>query len=144
MSTSSDLKKIKSNTAATANELREFLRQMRGKSPKEMLGAVATSDLGKSLVQAAAGVAAAILIFTIIPFTLGKVFAKDEPVAAAPAEIPTSPATPAQGSPAEPVLDPDAKKDPTLDALGIGDTKKSPLTINPLEGTGDDILKDLE
>ena len=144
MSTSSDFKKIKSNTAATAGELREFLRQMRGKSPKEMLGAVATSDLGKSLVQAAVGVAAAILILTIIPFTIGKIFAKEEPVATLPTE-PAPAANPATaGTPTEPSLDPDAKKDPTLDALGIGDTKKAPLTINPLEGSGDDILKDLE
>ena len=146
-STRSDIRKLKRNASATAGELREFLAQMHGKSPREMLGAVASSNLGKALIQATVGVAAVIVVLTIVPFAWGAVFKKDAPerpaaVAVAP-EAPEAPETPA-GAPREPSLDPDAKPDRTLDALGIGGSKEAPLSVNPLEDAGDDILKDLE
>ena len=144
----SDVRKLKRSASASASELREFLAEMRGKSPREMLGTVATSDLGKSLIQATIGVAAAIAVFTILPFAFGKIFAKDEPETAPPATASAGSAagtgTDTPGTPPEPALDPDAKPDKTLDALGIGETKGSPLSVNPLEDSGDDILKDLE
>jgi hypothetical protein len=144
----SNLRKLKRNTDATASELREFLAEMRGKSPREMLGAVATSDLGKSLVQASIGVAVAIAIFTVVPFAFGKMFAKDDPAGAPPAsataESGAGAGSDARSTPPEPALDPDAKSPKAIDALGIGESKESPLTVNPLEDAGDDILKDLE
>ncbi len=147
-SAKADLKKLRHNTSATADELRAFLAEMRGKSPREMLGTVATSDLGKSLIQATLGVAAAILILTIVPFALGKIFGGSEPGPATPPAAEVAEAAGGGGdaaeTPAEPALDPDAKPDRTLDALGIDGSKEAPLDRNPLEDSGDDILKDLE
>lgn len=143
----SDMNKLRRNATASAGELREFLAQMRGKSPREMLGAVATSNLGKSLAQAAAGVAAAIIILTLIPFVLGKIFPAKQP-----ASLTQEKAQPAHAAanerndptPPEPPLNPDTKTHKALDKLGIGETKDAPLSENPLDDQGDDILKDLK
>ena len=144
----SDARKLRKNAGATADELREFLAEMRGKSPREMLGAVASSKLGKSLVQATAGVAAFIALFTIVPFIWGAIFDKDEPVSPPVAEAPATPDPGSGGTPAttpkEPSLDPDADPDKSLDALGIGGSKEASLDSNPLEDSADDLLKDLE
>ena len=44
-STKADLRELKTNSSATVQELQEFLSQLRGKSPQEMLGVVASSQL---------------------------------------------------------------------------------------------------
>ena len=69
----------KENRQAAASELREFLAQMRGKSPKEMLGTIASSNLAQSAITATAAISIAIVACTIIPFGLNKVFAKSDP-----------------------------------------------------------------
>ena len=44
-----DLEKLGKSGQAVVGELREFLSHLKGKSPKEMLGAVADSSLVRSL-----------------------------------------------------------------------------------------------
>ena len=93
----------KPHQAATA-ELRQFLSQMRGKSPKEMLGAVASSNLVQSTVTATAAITAAIIVFTVVPFGWKKAFGKSAAAAvAAPAEV-QDPSKPL-ATPPEPSLD---------------------------------------
>ena len=132
------------NRQAAAAELREFLAQMRGKSPKEMLGAIASSNLAQSTLVATAAISAAIVAFTILPFGLKKVFGKStEPasVAAAPAQ----PEGAALETPDEPILDPDAdNKGNAAGKLGIGESKQAPANVNPLESSTDDLLEGLE
>jgi len=143
----SDLRKLSRNANASAVELREFLAEMRGKSPREMLGTVATSNLGKSLLQAVGGVVGAIILFTLIPFVFNKSPTSGESTAPPQQQAPSSPATASankQSTPAEPPLDPDAKPAKALDKLGIGESREAPLSVNPLEDSSDDILKDLK
>ena len=127
--------------AATA-ELREFLAQMRGKSPSEMLGAIASSNLVQSTLIATAAITATIVILTVIPFgwkrTLGKA---EETAAVAPAEVPD--ANKALETPAEPDLDSAGKGD-AAGKLGIGESKDAPANVNPLESSNDDLLEGLE
>lgn len=132
----------KSRQAACA-ELREFLSQMRGKSPKEMLGAIASSNLVQSTMIATAAITATIIALTIIPFGWDKAFGK--------ASASPQPATPAEsadpGNPAAPAAEPDldaASKADAAGKLGIGDAKDAPANINPLESSTDDLLKGLE
>ena len=47
-----DLDRLKSDAGATAAEIREFLGQMRGRSPQEMIGLVAESGLTRSMFLA--------------------------------------------------------------------------------------------
>ena len=134
------------NRQAAAAELREFLAQMRGKSPKEMLGAIASSNLAQSTLLATAAISAAIVLFTILPFGVKKIFGKSEatPKVAAPEQVEEGSAP--LETPAEPTLDPDAAADKGSAAsrLGIGETKDAPANVNPLESSTDDLLDGIE
>lgn len=127
-SMSRDFKNIKRNSAATADELRGFMREMRGKSPAEMLGAIAQSTLVRSLVIATASLAILMLVLTVAPFLMAE---KPDPKVAGP---------PKPDSPAETKLNP-AKVKPEikpLDVLGVGQEKKGkPKEVNPFENKED-------
>lgn len=137
-STKADLRELRDNSRATVGEIQAFLRELKGKSPQEMLGVVAASNLFRSIILSTGLVAAGILLFTAIPYVMGGGGEKPAPItgktppAAAPEKAPEAPA-PA----AEPAPDP-------LSALGVGEELSAPPNINPLEDKGDDFLKDLE
>jgi hypothetical protein len=61
---------LKNNSAATVDELREFLDGMRGKSAKEVLGKLAESGLIKAVIQATVISFLAIGAFTVGPYFL--------------------------------------------------------------------------
>ena len=127
-SMSRDFKNIKRNSASTADELRGFMREMRGKSPAEMLGAIAQSTLIRSLVIATASLAVLMLVLTVVPFLMAE----------KPASKVVGPANP--DSPAETELNP-AKVKPEvkpLDVLGVVQEKKGkPKEVNPFENKED-------
>ncbi|MFK7850049.1 MAG: hypothetical protein AB8D78_03630 [Akkermansiaceae bacterium] len=137
-STKADLRELRGNSQATVQEIQEFLRELKGKSPQEMLGLVSNSGLFKSLLLATFLVAGGIFLFTLIPFLM----AEKEPDIAAPAEALITERTP---QPIESTEEPDidAPPDP-IDSLGVGEELVAPPEINPLENSGDDFLKDLE
>ena len=127
-SMSRDFRNIKRNSASTADELRGFMREMRGKSPAEMLGAVAQSTLIRSLVIATASLAVLMLVLTVVPFLMAE----------KPDSKVVGPANP--DSPAETELNP-AKVKPEikpLDVLGVVQEKKGkPKEVNPFENKED-------
>lgn len=138
-STAADLRELKGNSSATVQELQEFLRELKGKSPQDMLGVVSASHLARSLVLSSSLVIGSILLFTAIPFFFG---GEKPPPATPPPQamaVPVAPPTPLP--PATPPADP--KPDP-LSKLGVGDELAAPPNKNPLENKGDDFLKDLE
>jgi hypothetical protein len=138
-SSTADLRELRSHSRATVAELQAFLRELKGRSPQEMLGLVAGSQLVRSIGLSSAIVAGAILLFTAIPYF----FASEEtpvaviPAAAPPPADPTPEAPPAEPAPAVPEPDP-------LSNLGVGGEIAAPPDKNPLENQGDDFLKDLE
>jgi type IV secretory pathway VirB10-like protein len=140
VSIAADLKKIRRNTAASSQEIREFLAQMRGKSPQEMLGMLASSSLVKCTTQAAIGWLVVIAVFTLGPWlwSLMNPVAAKVPQTPSPAAavVPTAPAEPKPSNPAPPAK--------AAEKLGIGETKEAPPTQNPLEKASDDLLKDLK
>ncbi|MFM2198097.1 MAG: hypothetical protein RLZZ505_1529 [Verrucomicrobiota bacterium] len=136
-STKADLRELRDNSRATVGEIQAFLRELKGKSPQEMLGVVSASGLFRSLVLSTVLVVGGILLFTAIPYFMGGE-EKPAPVAEkpAPAEVPVE--TPKPVEPAEePAPDP-------LSKLGVGEELSAPPNTNPLENKGDDFLKDLE
>jgi hypothetical protein len=137
-STAADLRELKGNSRATVQELQAFLRELKGKSPQEMLGVVAASQLARSLALSSALVGGAILLFTAIPYFLGgdEKAAPATTTAVEPAPAPPPPA-------AEPAPVEEKKPDP-LSNLGVGEELTAPPNENPLENKGDDFLKDLE
>lgn len=135
-STTADLREMKNNSHATVQELQAFLREFKGRSPQEMLGVVAASQLARSFGLATALVTGAILLFTAIPYFFPGKDSKP-PVAT------TTPLTPAPPS-VVPTAPPELPKADPLAPLGVGEQLTAPANKNPLENKGDDFLKDLE
>ncbi|RZN86826.1 MAG: hypothetical protein EVB10_06840 [Verrucomicrobiaceae bacterium] len=138
-SAKADLRELKANSSATVQELQLFLRELKGKSPPEMLGVVASSQLIRAIVLSVILVIVAIFALTAIPYFFGN---KESPDPEQP--IVTNPVTPAaepkqanpnpkQIKPAEP-----------LAPLGVNEKKNAPANVNPLEDDGGSFLKDLE
>jgi len=152
-SLSRDVKSLKRNSAAVTAELNQFMREMRGKSPSEMLGAVARSSLTRSGFTAAIILTVILFSSTVIPFAT-----RDDSKQAQQTETqqPTKPTAPAEASPAAPPATaattntnhpaalPIGDKQKVADKLGIGETKQGkPSEPNPFE-TADDLLQELE
>ncbi|MDF1713960.1 MAG: hypothetical protein P1U90_17120 [Akkermansiaceae bacterium] len=139
-STKADLRELKANSSATVQELQEFLRDLKGKSPQEMLGAVASSQLFQATLLSIILVIIAIFTLTAIPYFLGDQTTPDpgSPIVTAP--VSSAPA------PREPETSPQAKpKDgEALAPLGVNEKKTAPANVNPLEDNGSNFLKDLE
>lgn len=136
-SSKADLRELRDNSRATVGEIQAFLRELKGKSPQEMLGVVAQSGLFRSLVLSTGLVVGGILLFTAIPYFMGS-DEKPAPVAEKPAPVEAPLETPKTVEPAaEPAPDP-------LSKLGVGEELSAPPNTNPLENKGDDFLKDLE
>ena len=138
-STKADLREIKANSSATVQELQLFLRELKGKSPPEMLGIVASSQLIRAIILSVILVIVAIFALTAIPYFLGNKETPDpehpivtNSVTPAPEPKEAKP-TPNQTKPAEP-----------LAPLGVNEKKTAPANVNPLEDDGGSFLKDLE
>jgi hypothetical protein len=130
-----DLARMKMNSAATIDELREFVGQLKGRNPQEVLGLVAQSGLVKGVLTATCWTLGLIAVFTIGPYFL--IAPKEKKTAEKPAPI---------NVPNE------AAVDPTKSALDVGsqggamtnqekgvklmqldETKEAPADSNPLE-----------
>jgi len=148
-STKADLRELKTNSSATVQELQQFLRELRGKSPQEMLGVVASSQLMRATILAFVLVTAVIFVLTAFPYFFG-----DEPAAepepepgptplasAAPAPAAPAPATEAEPKPSS-IKTPEAPG--PLAPLGVNEKLPAAPNENPLEDKGEDFLKDLE
>ena len=66
-----DVAQLKRGAAASIEELREFVANLKGRSPKEVLGIVASSALTKGIVQATVGSAILLVVLTVIPYAMG-------------------------------------------------------------------------
>lgn len=153
-----DIHRARNGAKASAAELREFVREFRGRSPQEMLGLVAGSNLVQATVLATVITLIFMTAFTVGPYFYKKanpVAAKPSkaPAAAAPAPAPsaTAAAPVATAAPAAttsaplPVATGTGPATPdVLNTLGIGETKVADPKKNPLEAGGDDLLKDLK
>jgi len=152
-----DLGRLKSDGGATVAELREFLGEMRGRSPQEMLGLVAESGLTRSMFLATFLFVLLLAALTVGPYVLSSLSAdasapvaeekvveeEDNPQAVGP-ETTEEPARPAA---AAPVVDADdTKTDPerAVDAMGIGETRVANPNENPLEDKLDKLLDGIE
>jgi hypothetical protein len=138
-STKADLRELKANSSATVQELQQFLGELKGKSPPEMLGIVASSQLIRAIILSVILVIVAIFALTAIPYFFGN---KESPDPEQP--IVTNPATPApEPKEANPTPNQIKPAEP-LAPLGVNEKKAAPANVNPLEDDGGSFLKDLE
>ena len=129
-----DIRNLKRNSSATAGELREFMREMRGKSPREMLGAVAQSTLVQSTIVSTIAIFILLLLLTAVPYAMdtseGNVVADVKKPDGESGTLETKSKT--NTEPTVPAAKPDEKK--TVEVLGVGGEKKGkPKEINPFE-----------
>jgi len=132
-----DFKNLKANSAVTAGELRQFLSEMRGQTPKEMLGSIAQSSLVRSVAISTACICSLLLALTVIAYGVRVLDSDDsgkEKTAVTPGNIPP-PATnvivagPSVG---------------TNDVLGVNQSKQGkPKETNPFDTKGD-LLNDIK
>jgi len=146
-SLSRDFGNLKRNTSSTAVEVRSFLAEMQGKSPREMLGVIAQSDLVGSLL-----VSTAIICFLLVAFT-GIAFAltddEAQPTAASTGPAPENqPAQETNGrAPTTGTTDNSTPEEKAAKAMKVDQTKKGdPKEPDLFDGknSGDDILDDLK
>jgi hypothetical protein len=146
-----DVRRIQAGGAMTAAELRQFIRQFKGKSPQEVLGAVAQSGLAQAVGAATIGCAALVAVFTVLPYAWGKAVPAESKPARKATAAKTVPSAAAEQPPAavrQPATQASAAgggaSQELLDKLGEGDAKTSDPRSNPLEESADDLLKDLK
>jgi hypothetical protein len=145
----------RSESSASASVI-EALRQLRNRSPEEMLGVNSKSGLRTACLQATAGAVAIILLLTIIPYFVAKAEKKNaapetpaKEVAPEPRES-ASPTTPATKTEPDKVAkknsgtDPEKplKKKELIDKLGESGVKTGKPSLNPLDKKDDDLFKD--
>lgn len=157
-----DLEQIRRGSAATAEELRDFMKTLKGRSPAEVLGAVAQSSLVQSTVLATIGCVVIMAAGTVIPWALAKGAAK-KPAAVATVPTVEKAATPAEtaataptaaessGPPAsgdlatpKPTAEPPVPSDDLLEKFGVGEAKETDPNTNPLDKPDDDLLKGIQ
>tara|TARA_B100001029_G_C14999309_1_gene417033 strand:- start:146 stop:811 length:666 start_codon:yes stop_codon:yes gene_type:complete len=141
-SISRDFKNVKQNSSVTVDELRTFMREMRGKTPREMLGAVAQSSLVSSTLVSSGIIILLLVVLTVAPYTYGIVKKGAEVKAVEVEEKPENKlesktmgkevnVNPPEKTPAVPVVTPP-------DVLGVNTEKTGkPTEVNPFENNDD-------
>ena len=144
-----DIKQLAGNSQAVVGELREFLASLKGKSPKEMMGAVAESSLFQSLLVSTVVMVVLVFTLSVVPYYLNQ--GDEEAEATGEAKDSSAdltggqPEDSPQESPPEQATAPDPDKTPeqkTADILGVGEVADP--NANPLESSGDDLLDGLD
>ena len=131
-----DLRQLKTHSAASVAELREFLAQMRGRRPQEVLGLVAGSHLMRSVAVATVGAVLILAVGSVVPWWLNRLSA-DSASAAKPGHRPPRPprrrrrprqpeprpAEPPAPAPAADATPSPADAEKAIKVMGLGDTK---------------------
>ena len=139
-----DFKNLKRNSSATAGDLREFMREMRGKSPREMLGAIAQSTLVTSTIVSTVAIFILLVVLTVVPYgvnvwrkikseAISRVEEAREKEKASKGKANVERATPVSKS----------KEKKPAEVLGVGGEKQGkPKEINPFENKKGGLLDD--
>ncbi len=149
----SDIKRVKQSSAASVAELREFLGQLKGRSPQEVMGVVAQSSLVKGIATATIATAVILLLGTVVPYAL---YGGPAAAQAADQNNTTSASVPSATDNAdaaavnqnETTADDTDKNTPDLEraarAMGIAQTKSADPETNPLDNKLDNLLDGIE
>ena len=129
-----DVEALHANGSASLAELKDFLGNLHGKSPQEVIGIVSSSLLIQSMAAAAVATIAILAVFTLGPYLIyGPPEVKEaaaKPVSAPADTAAAAPATgagSATGAPGE--VDPEA----AAKAMGIDEAKSADPGTNPLD-----------
>ena len=146
-----DLQQLQADGGASAAELREFLSHLKGRSPHEVMGVVAESNLIRSVFTATVGCVVLLVVLTVVPYAL-----KNRPASVSekkPAATVMEPTNEEQTAAAETVAETSeqtaaASTEPDLEraakAMGIGGTAEADPKTNPLDSKLDKLLDGIE
>ena len=138
-----DVERLKTNSAATAEELREFVSGLKGRSPQEVLGIVSETGLFNGVAQATIGCVVLLAALTVIPWTLADEPKETEtaeaaaPAAEQPAETEAAPATGTETAATGGEVNPAA----AIKAMGEDEVKPADATTDPLDNTLNNLLE---
>ena len=144
-----DLRRLKSDGGASAAELREFLTQLKGRSPEEVMGAVAQSNLIRSICIAMVGCVVLMAVFTIIPYLM-----RENSVAAAPDSPPVVSASETIPKPTDANPNPNSTTKPestkitdpqkAIEKMGIGGTADPDANAETIDSRLDNLLDGID
>lgn len=117
---------LKQNVAQSGAEVRAFVASLKGKTPAEAMGVVASSRLVRGMILSLVIQLVAVLALTV-PYAL---FAGDAPVGGTQAAMPAQP----QGSAPAPASQPEAAPPATGPAAGQPDQPTSTPPVGPAAG----------
>ena len=149
----SDIKRLKNNGAASVVELREFLGQLKGRSPQEVMGVVAQSSLIQGITTATIVSAVLLVMFTVVPYAIygGRAAATQSEPAAPIADVSTnanSQQTPLNTESISPQKIAAGKGQTDLQqaakAMGIDKAAEADPDKNPLDSKLDNLLDGIE
>lgn len=146
-----ELRQVRENGQASAQELRDFLKSVQGRSPQEVLGVVAQSGLATSIILSTIGCVVLLVVCSVGPYYWNKLSAdggttkpsvekQSEPDAD---NTDTEPSAKQQAANAPQPSEATAANppDPSLpNKLGIGETKTANPKTNPLDSNIDNLL----
>ena len=139
---------LRSNSQATVAELRQFLSELKGRSPQDVMGVVAQSSLFQGIMTASVCCAVLLIVFTAGPWLLSGSPKKQTAVAARPtiaAEQPAVAAPPDETpTAANTQTAPSSDLQKAASAMGIGETKEADPDTNPLDSKLDNLLDGIE
>jgi hypothetical protein len=149
-----ELTELKADSAASVNELREFLSQLKGRKPQEVIGIVSANLLVQSMVMALVIVVGLLATLTVGPYLVyGPPQPNKAPATMTNASLET--ARPPGGPPTEAALSgntaerfadvptsvvPDLKKG--SEVMGLDEAKSADPSKNPLDSPDLDKLLD--
>ena len=142
-----DLQQVRAGTSASLAEMREFLAQLKGRRPQEVIGIVSASLLMQSLVLAAILVVVMLFVFTVGPYIVygppqPKNVATPKPAAAATAQNPAA-STESPTAPATLETVPSTvNAEQATKVMGLDEAKPADPTENPLDSPDLDKLLD--
>ncbi|MDP6060276.1 MAG: hypothetical protein QGH33_15350, partial [Pirellulaceae bacterium] len=143
-----DLRRLKTDGAASAEELRQFIGQLRGRSPHEVMGVVAQSDLLRSIILAAAGCAVLLVALTVIPYAFRD---RSSPKASVPPSTAPDTAAAEQSADTGDTTSPavgDSTGQPDLQraakAMGIGDAVPADTDTTPMNDKLEKLLDGID
>lgn len=131
-----EFRQLKEDGGASAAELQEFLGQLKGRSPEEVMGAVAQSGLVQSTLMATVGCAVLLLVFTAVPYVFRDTsVAKKEPASTSSDAATTNAAAIAETADVEETTtsstEPDLER--AANAMGISGAADADPNSNPLD-----------
>jgi hypothetical protein len=147
-----ELDEVRAGSAASLAELREFLTQLKGRKPQDVIGIVSASLLVQSMATALGIVLGILAAFTVVPYLLygppqPKQPASAQASASRDAEQASHGEAPAVDNTAEapsqsssPPSEPDLQKGSS--AMGIDEAKQADPSRNPLDSPDLDKLLD--